>query len=311
MPPRHFLTLGELNPDEFDDIIRFSLQLKRELGSNIPHRHLAGRTLAMIFQKPSTRTRVSFEVGMYQLGGNAVNLSPGDLQLSRGESIGDTARTLSGYVDCIMARVYEHEQLEELARHASIPVINGLSNTFHPCQILADFATILEKKGRLKDICIAWVGDGNNVCNSMMYGAALSGATMNIATPKSLRPLDSVVRKTSQSAQILLTEDPQEAVRGADVVVTDTFRSIHQDELHGDILYPKYQVSDSLMALAKPDAIFMHCLPATRGREVAASVIDGRQSVIWNEAENRLHTQKALLVRMLCGTVPSGMAPAG
>lgn len=311
MPPKHVLTLGELNPDEFDDIIQFSLQLKRELGNNIPHRHLSGQTLAMIFQKPSTRTRVSFEVGMYQLGGNAVNLSPGDLQLSRGESIGDTARTLSGYVDCIMARVYEHEHLEELARHAGIPVINGLSNTFHPCQILADFATILEKKGRLKDICIAWVGDGNNVCNSMMYGAALSGATMNIATPTSLRPLDSVVRKTSQSTQILLTEDPREAVRGADVVVTDTFRSIHQNESHGDILYPKYQVNDSLMALAKPDAIFMHCLPATRGREVAASVIDGRQSVVWNEAENRLHSQKALLVRMLCGTVPSGMAPAG
>ena len=306
MPPKNFLTLGELNSDEFDSIIRFSLQLKRELANDIPHRHLAGRTLAMIFQKPSTRTRVSFEVGMYQLGGNAVNLSPGDLQLSRGESVGDTARTLSGYVDCIMARVYEHEQLEELARHAGIPVINGLSNAFHPCQILADFATILEKKGRLKDICIAWVGDGNNVCNSMMYGAALSGATMNIATPPALRPLDYVVRETSQSTRIMLTEDPQEAVRGADVVVTDTFRSIHQDESHGDILYPKYQVNDSLMALAKPDAIFMHCLPATRDREVAASVIDGRQSVVWDEAENRLHSQKALLVRMLGSAAPAG-----
>ena len=305
MPPKNFLTLGELNSDEFDDIIRFSLQLKRELAGNTPHRHLAGRTLAMIFQKPSTRTRVSFEVGMYQLGGNAVNLSPGDLQLSRGESVADTARTLSGYVDCIMARVYEHEQLAELARNASIPVINGLSNTFHPCQILADFATILEKKGRLKDICIAWVGDGNNVCNSMMYGAALSGATMNIATPPALRPLADVVRETAQSTQIMLTEDPREAVRGADVVVTDTFRSIHQDESHGDILYPKYQVNDSLMSLAKPDAIFMHCLPATRDREVAASVIDGRQSVVWNEAENRLHSQKALLVRMLCGMAPA------
>ena len=305
-PPRHLLTLGELSSSEFDDIIQFSLQLKRELSHDIPHRHLTGRTLAMVFQKPSTRTRVSFEVGMYQLGGNAVNLSSGDLQLSRGESIEDTARTLSRYVDCIMARVYDHEQLESLAKHAGVPVINGLSDAFHPCQILADFATIFERKGRLKDVCIAWVGDGNNVCNSMMYGAALSGATMNIATPLSLRPLDDVVQEASRSTQIRLTEDPQDAVRGADVVVTDTFRSIHHDESHGDLLYPKYQVDDSLMALAKPDAIFLHCLPATRGREVTESVIDGRQSAVWDEAENRLHSQKALLVRMLCGMARPG-----
>jgi ornithine carbamoyltransferase len=296
---KHLLTLGELDSREFNDLIQLSLQLKKELSGNVPHRHLTGRTLAMIFQKPSTRTRVSFEVGMYQLGGNAINLSSGDLQLSRGESIEDTARTISRYADCIMARVYEHDQIEALARHADVPVINGLSNTFHPCQTLADFATILERKNRLRDISIAWVGDGNNVCNSMIYGAALSGATMNIATPSALGPMEQVVREASRLTNIRLTEDPHEAVRGADVVATDTFRSIHQDDAHGDLLYPRYQVNDSLMSLAKPDAIFMHCLPATRGREVTASVIDGGQSAVWDEAENRLHSQKALLVRML------------
>ena len=296
---RHFLTLEELDSEEFDDLIQLSLKLKKNLRDNVPHRHLAGRTLAMIFQKPSTRTRISFEVGMYQLGGSAINLSSGDLQLSRGESIEDTARTISRYADCIMARVYEHDQIEALARHADVPVINGLSNTFHPCQTLADFATILERKGRLGDIDIAWVGDGNNVCNSMMYGAALSGATMSIATPSALRPLERVVRRASRLTRMHLTEDPHEAVRDADVVVTDTFKSIHHDDSHEGMLYPKYQMNDRLMSLAKPDAIFMHCLPATRGREVTASVIDGKQSAVWDEAENRLHSQKALLVRML------------
>lgn len=300
--PKQFLTLGDIDSAEFSDIIQLSLKLKNELKNNVPHKHLAGRTLAMIFQKPSTRTRVSFEIGMYQLGGSAVNLSSGDLQLSRGESIEDTARTISCYADCMMARVYKHEQIEALARHADIPVINGLSNTFHPCQILADFATILERKKRLKDIHIAWVGDGNNVCNSMMYGAALSGATMSIATPQSLRPLDWVMREASKLTSIQLTESPQEAVRNADVVVTDTFKSIHQDDSHGDALFPKYQINDTLMSLAKSDAIFMHCLPATRGREVTDSVIDGAHSAVWDEAENRLHTQKALLIRLLNDT---------
>ena len=296
---KHFLTLEELDSEEFDDLIQLSLKLKKNLRDNVPHRHLAGRTLAMIFQKPSTRTRISFEVGMYQLGGSAINLSSGDLQLSRGESIEDTARTISRYADCIMARVYEHDQIEALARHADVPVINGLSNTFHPCQTLADFATMLERKGSLGDVDIAWVGDGNNVCNSMIYGAALSGATMSIATPSALRPLERVVRKASRLTRIRLTEDPHEAVRDADVVVTDTFKSIHHDDSHEGMLYPKYQVNDHLMSLAKPDAIFMHCLPATRDREVTTSVIDGKQSAVWDEAENRLHSQKALLVRML------------
>ncbi len=296
---KHFLTLEELDSEEFGDLLQLSLKLKKNLRDNVPHRHLEGRTLAMIFQKPSTRTRISFEVGMYQLGGSAINLSSSDLQLSRGESIEDTARTISRYADCIMARVYEHDQIEALARHADVPVINGLSNTFHPCQTLADFATVLERKGRLGDIDIAWVGDGNNVCNSMIYGAALSGATMNIATPSALRPLERVVRKASRLTRIHLTEDPHEAVRDADVVVTDTFKSIHHDDSHEGMLYPKYQVNDHLMSLAKPDAMFMHCLPATREREVTTSVIDGKQSAVWDEAENRLHSQKALLVRML------------
>jgi ornithine carbamoyltransferase len=297
---KDLLTLSELTPKEFVELINYSTKLKKELKKSGNKPILKNKTLTMIFQKPSTRTRVSFEIGMYQLGGYAINLSSNDMQLSRGESIEDTAKTLSRYTDCIMARVYEHELLEKLSKHASVPVINGLSDSFHPCQILADFMTIKEKKGKLKGLKIAWIGDGNNVCNSMIYGAALSGIDMSIATPKGFAPNKTVVKESKKSTNIELTTDPFIATKNADVVVTDTHSSIHNsDPKRIKKFFPKYQVNSKLMSTAKKNAIFMHCLPAKREQEVTSSVIDGPQSVVWDEAENRLHTQKALLVALI------------
>ncbi|MEK9682655.1 MAG: ornithine carbamoyltransferase [Nitrosopumilus sp.] len=297
---KNLLTLAELSPKEFVGLIDDAIKLKKELkkGGNKPI--LKNKTLTMIFQKPSTRTRVSFEIGMSQLGGDAVNLSSNEMQLSRGESIEDTAKTLSRYTDCIMARVYDHKLLEQLSENATIPIINGLSDTFHPCQILADFMTIKEKKKKIKGIKIAWIGDGNNVCNSMIYGAALAGATMSIATPKGFEPDKKTVKEAQKSTTIELTSDPLNAVKNADVVVTDTYSSIHDnDPKKIKKFLPKYQVNPKLMKSAKKDAIFLHCLPAKRDQEVTSSVIDGPQSVVWDEAENRLHSQKALLASLI------------
>lgn len=297
---KNLLTLAELTSNEFLGLIDSSIQLKKELKKGICKSLLKNKTLTMIFQKPSTRTRVSFEIGMFQLGGHAVNLSSNDMQLSRGESIEDTAKTLSGYSDCIMARVYEHKLLETLSEHASIPVINGLSDSFHPCQILADFMTIKEKKKKFKGLKIAWVGDGNNVCNSMIYGAALAGIDMSIATPKGFEPENYVVKESRKLTNIELTTDPLFATKNADVIVTDTYSSIHnQDPKRIKKFLPKYQVNSKLMNIAQKNAIFLHCLPAKRGQEVTSSVIDGPQSVVWDEAENRLHTQKALLAALI------------
>ena len=297
---KNLLTLAELSPKEFLGLIDDSIKLKKELKKDGNKPILKNKTLTMIFQKPSTRTRVSFEIGMSQLGGYAVNLSSNDMQLSRGESVEDTAKTLSRYTDCIMARVYDHKLLEQLSENATIPIINGLSDTFHPCQILADFMTIKEKKKKLKGIKIAWIGDGNNVCNSMIYGAALSGATMSIATPKGFEPDKKALKDAKKSTTIELTTDPLEAVKNADVVVTDTYSSIHDnDPKKIKKFLPKYQVNPKLMKSAKKDAIFMHCLPAKRDQEVTSSVIDGPQSVVWDEAENRLHSQKALLASLI------------
>ena len=297
---KNLLTLAELTPKEFIELINYSIKLKKEFkkGGNKPI--LKNKTLTMIFQKPSTRTRVSFEAGMYQLGGHAINLSSNDMQLSRGESIEDTAKTLSRYTNCIMARVYDHELLEKLSQHASIPVINGLSDSFHPCQILADFMTIKEKKKKFKGLKIAWIGDGNNVCNSMIYGSALSGIDISIATPKEFQPNKTVVKESKKSINVELTTDPFLATKNADVVVTDTHSSIHnQDQKRIAKFLPKYQVNAKLMNNADTNAIFMHCLPAKRKQEVTSSVIDGSHSVVWDEAENRLHTQKALLATLI------------
>ncbi len=296
---KDLLTLAELTPKEFAQLIDYSIILKKELkNGNKPL--LKNKTLTMIFQKPSTRTRVSFETGMYQLGGHAINLSLQDMQLSRGESIEDTAKTLSRYTNCIMARVYDHSVLEKLSQSSSIPVINGLSNSFHPCQILADFMTIKEKKGKFKGLKIAWIGDGNNVCNSMIYGCALSDVKLSIATPKGFEPDKTVIKESGKFIDIDLTTDPLKAIKNADVVVTDTYTSIHNnDPKRIKKFIPKYQITQTLMSNAKNDAIFMHCLPAKRESEVTSSVIDGPQSVVWDEAENRLHTQKALLASII------------
>lgn len=296
---KNILTLRELDKKELAELLELAIKLKKEhkKGSDTPL--LKNKTLAMIFQKPSTRTRVSFEAGMFQLGGYALNLSSNDLQLSRGETIGDTAKTLSRYVNAILARVYEHETVEELAKNATVPVINGLSNSFHPCQILADLMTIKEKKKKLAGLQIAWVGDGNNVCNSLIYGCAKSDINIAIATPKGFEPNQNVVKESKKQIEILLTDDPTVAVKNADVVMTDTFVSIHDDQKRIKKFLPKFQVNQSLMKKAKKDAIFLHCLPAKRGQEVTAQVIDGQQSVVWDETENRLHTQKALLVSLL------------
>ena len=297
---KDLLTLAELTEKEFLGLIDHSIKLKKELKKNGNKPLLKNKTLTMIFQKPSTRTRVSFETGMYQLGGHAINLSSNDTQLSRGESVEDTAKTLSRYTDCIMARVYDHALLDKLSEHATVPVINGLSDSFHPCQILADFMTIKEQKKSLKGLKIAWIGDGNNVCNSMIYGAALSGAQMSIATPKEFQPDKSVVKVSQNLTGIELTTDPLKAAKDADVVVTDTYSSIHNvDPKRMKKFLPKYQVNDRIMGIADENAIFLHCLPAKREQEVTSSVIDGPQSLVWDEAENRLHTQKALLCALL------------
>lgn len=296
---KDLLTLAELTPKEFAQLIDYSIVLKKELKHGNKSL-LKNKTLTMIFQKPSTRTRVSFEIAMYQLGGYAVNLSSQDMQLSRGESIEDTAKTLSRYTDCIMARVYDHSILEKLSESSTIPVINGLSDSFHPCQILADFMTIKEKKGKFKGLKIAWIGDGNNVCNSMIYGCALSDVKLSIATPKGFEPDKVVVKESKKFIDIDLTTEPLKAIKNADVVVTDTYTSIHNnDSKRIKKFIPKYQINQTLMSNAKNDAIFMHCLPAKRESEVVSSVIDGPQSVVWDEAENRLHTQKALLASII------------
>lgn len=297
---KDFLTLDELSQNEIQQLIQLAIKLKKQLKSTKTKPLLKNKTLAMIFQKPSTRTRVSFETAMFQLGGHALHLTSNELQLSRGESIEDTAKTLSRYVDVIMARVYDHKMLDLLAKNSSIPVINGLSNSFHPCQTLADLMTIQEKKKKLKNLKIAWIGDGNNVCNSLLHGCAKLGINISVATPKGFEPDRTVVAKCKKNTDLEITNNPKDAVKNANVVMTDTFTSIHTgDKKRIKKFLPKFQVNSALMKNAKKDAIFLHCLPAKRGFEVTSSVIDGPQSVVWDEAENRLHTQKALLVSLL------------
>jgi len=297
---KDLLTGDEISNKEFLELIDYSIKLKEEISMREQKSLLENKTLAMLFEKPSTRTRVSFETGMKQLGGHTTILSLDEMQHSRGESVEDTAKTLSGYVDVIMARVYEHDFIEKLAKHATVPVINGLSNSFHPCQTLADLMTIKEHKKKFKDLKIAWIGDGNNVCNSLIFGCSKTQTQIAIATPKGFEPNPEVVKKSSKYTTVDLTTDPKSAVKDADIVMTDTFVSIHtSDPNRTEKFLPTFQVNQSLMQKAKNDAIFMHCLPAKRDQEVTAGVIDGPQSVVWDETENRLHTQKALLASLL------------
>lgn len=304
---KDILSIADLSTNEIDVILMLAEKLKHEQKRGKSRPFLQGKTLGMIFQKPSTRTRVSFEVGMYQLGGDAVYLGANDIQLSRGETIEDTAKTLSLYLDCIMARVYNHKDIQTLARYASVPVINGLSDSFHPCQILADLMTIKEHKKKLRGLQLAWLGDGDNVCNDLMLGCAKTGISMTAACPKGYEPLEEIVQLAKAEGKktgvdIAITNDSISAVREADIIATDTFISIGKEgerTTREAAFLPSYQVNKDIMKLAKGDAIFMHCLPARRGMEVTADVIDGKWSVVWQEAENRLHTQKALLCFLL------------
>lgn len=303
---KHLVSLNDLTPKEIDEILKLAVKLKKEHKEGTKHPLLEGKTLGMIFSKSSTRTRVSFEVGMVQLGGYPLFLNSGDIQLGRGEPIYDTAQVLSRYLDGIMIRTFKHSDVEDLAKYGTIPVINGLTDLMHPCQILADLMTIGEHKGTLKGLKLAYVGDGNNVANSLLHGCALVGMDIAVATPEGYDCDAGIIEEAQGIAKlsgsgILLTRDPVEAVKNADVVYTDTWVSMGQEaekEKRMAIFMP-YQVNKELMANAKKDAIFLHCLPAYRGYEVTEEVIDGSQSVIFDEAENRMHAQKAVMVLLM------------
>ena len=292
-PPRHFLDLDRFATPELKGILDLGFAYKNGRSD----RPLDGKTLAMIFEKPSTRTRVSFEVAMRQLGGDTIVLGTQDSQMGRGETVADTARVLSRYVDAIMIRTNHQQKLDELAAHATVPVINGLTDSSHPCQIMADVMTLQEKKGPVANTIVAWSGDGNNVAASWIHGAVRFGFELRLACPEQLAPPPRLIDwARREGGRVRLTTSPQEAVAGADCVVTDTWVSMGVEaSVNRHNLLAPYRVDDRLMAEAKSDAVFMHCLPVKRGEEVTASVVDGPQSVVWDEAENRLHVQKGIL----------------
>ena len=298
MHKRDFLSIADFSSDELTEL----LNRARKLKAGEDHSQLTGKSLAMIFRKSSTRTRISFEVGMTQLGGHALFLSDRDSQIGRGEPIHDTAKVLSRYVDGIMIRTFGHEEVEELSRHSSVPVINGLTDLLHPCQVVADLQTIAEEFGpNYPERTVAWIGDGNNMANSWLNAAYRLGFSVRLACPEGYDPDLSILKRAEEMADILLTRDPFEAVQGADVVTTDVWASMGQEEETRERMgaFAGFSVDDALMRQAIPDAIFLHCLPAHRGEEVSSSVIDGTQSRIFNEAENRLHAQKAILLELL------------
>ncbi len=303
---KHLLTLADYTPDEILQILSLALKLKDENKRGIPHPLLAGKTLAMIFAKSSTRTRVSFEVGMFQLGGHALNLSTHDIQLGRGETVADTARTLSRMVDGIMIRTFDQSDLETLAEYGSVPVINGLTDTYHPVQALADIQTLYEHTGRLQGNKLAFIGDGNNVAHSLMIICAQLGIDCSIASPAGFEPDAGITEKARAFAavsgsKLVVTNDPIEAAENADAIYTDVWASMGQESQFEEKSkhFIPYQVNQALMDQANPEAIFMHCLPAHRGEEVTAEVIDGPQSAVFDEAENRLHAQKAVMVKLM------------
>lgn len=300
---KDMLSIHDLSVDEVQEILALAKELKAKQKAGIPHQLLKGKTLGMIFEKSSTRTRVSFETGMYQLGGQALFLSNRDLQLGRGEPIRDTARVLSRYLDGIMIRTYGHERATEMAEWADIPVINALTDLLHPCQVLTDLLTIQEYKGKdLKGLKMAYVGDGNNMTNSFLYGCAKVGMTFVAATPEDYQPDAEVVKNALEDAKetgsdLSLVTDPQEAVKDADIVVTDTWASMGQEAEHEERkkIFAPYQVNAELLKGADKRVIVMHCLPAYRGEEITADVFEANAGVIFDEAENRLHTQKAIM----------------
>jgi ornithine carbamoyltransferase len=298
MHKRDFLSIADFSSNELTELLNRARRLK--VGED--RSQLTGKSLAMIFRKSSTRTRISFEVGMTQLGGHALFVSDRDSQIGRGEPIHDTAKVLSRYVDGIMIRTFGHEEVEELSRHSSVPVINGLTDLLHPCQVVADLQTIAEEFGPdYPERTVAWIGDGNNMANSWLNAAYRLGFSVRLACPEGYDPDPSIFKRAEEMADILLTRDPFEAVQEADVVTTDVWASMGQEEEGRERMgaFAGFSVDDALMEQAIPDAIFLHCLPAHRGEEVSSSVIDGTQSRIFNEAENRLHAQKAILLELL------------
>jgi ornithine carbamoyltransferase len=296
---KHFLTLKDLTPAELKLLINRAIELKKLHKHGEIYQPLTGKVLAMIFEKSSTRTRVSFESAMVQFGGGSIFLSPDDTQLGRGEPVEDSARVISSMVDAVMIRTFEHSKVETFAKYSSVPVINALTDEFHPCQLLADMQTYQEHRGSIEGKKVVWIGDGNNMCHSYINAAQQFGFELHIATPKGYEPNQGIV--DAADATIQLFNDPIAAAEGADLVVTDVWASMGQEEEQRkrELAFADFQVNSAIMAVAAKDALFMHCLPAHRGEEVSAEVIDGAQSVVWDEAENRLHAQKALLEFLL------------
>jgi len=297
--PRHFLRLSDLSVEEIRGLLRRATELKQLRAAGIVYTPLTSKVMGMVFEKASTRTRVSFEAGMAQFGGHAIFLSPRDTQLGRGEPIADSARVLSRMVDVVMIRTFAHAIVEEFAAHSRVPVINALTDHLHPCQLLADLQTWFEQRGDIQGRTLAWIGDGNNMCQSYLEAAPLFDFQLRIACPVGYEPDAGLLAQAGDHASIL--RDPREAVKGADLVLTDVWTSMGQEEerLARERAFAGYIVDQALMALAHPEALFMHCLPAHRGEEVSEEVIEGPQSVVWDEAENRLHSQKALLEFLL------------
>lgn len=297
---RHFLTLLDLSPEELNWLIERAIELKQMHKRGEVYEPLKNRVLGMIFEKSSTRTRVSFEAGMAQLGGHAIFLSPRDTQLGRGEPVEDSARVLSRMVDVVMIRTFEHEIVERFSAFSQVPVINALTNDFHPCQLLADIQTYVEHRGSIQGKTVAWVGDGNNMCQSYINAAQQFDFNLRIATPEGYEPSQFLVEEAG--GRVSLFRNPEDAVKGADLVATDVWASMGQEDEQAERLriFRPYQVSRALLDKAAPDVLFMHCLPAHRGEEVAEDLLDDPRSVVWDEAENRLHAQKALLEFLLC-----------
>ncbi|GIP28687.1 ornithine carbamoyltransferase [Paenibacillus sp. J23TS9] len=303
---RDLLELDDYTPAEIQYLIELAVELKRKQKNGEVYQPLKGKTIGLIFEKSSTRTRVSFEVGAFQLGAHALFLSKNDIQLGRGEIISDTAQVLSRYLDGIMIRTFGHHNVTDLAKYASVPVINGLSDLAHPCQVLADFQTVYEHKGTLKGLKLAYIGDGNNMAHSLMIGGAKLGVHVSIASPEGYEPDAEVVKQSREiaketGAEIVVTRNPQEAVKDADVIYTDVWASMgfEEEQKIREAAFKDYQVDEELAKGAKSDYLFMHCLPAHRGEEVSAGVIDGKNSVIFDQAENRLHAQKALMAALM------------
>ncbi|MDD2499926.1 MAG: ornithine carbamoyltransferase [Geobacter sp.] len=300
---KHFLALHDFSKQELDAMLALAAELKQKQKSGVEHHLLKGKTLAMIFEKASTRTRISFEVGIYQLGGHGLFISSANSQMGRGEPIKDSARVMARYCDGVMIRTFGQEIVDEFAQYSNVPVINGLTDLFHPCQIMADLQTVIEHKGGYKGLKFAWVGDGNNMANTWIEAAAIFGFDLALACPNGYEP-DRQVWDWAQklgTASITITEDPEEAVRDADVINTDVWASMGQEseQKQREFAFQGYCVNDELLAVAKPDSIVLHCLPAHRGEEISEGVIEGKHSVVWDEAENRLHIQKAIMATLM------------